>query len=72
MTTFTYSQARQNFAAVLNRALREGKVLVKRKDGSIFAVQHQKATESPLNVKGIRASVSSRDLVQAVRESRRR
>ena len=72
MTVFTYSQAKQNFAAVLNRALREGKVLVKKKDGSIFAIQPQKATESPLNIKGIRASVSSRDLVQAVRESRRR
>lgn len=72
MTVFTYSQARQNFAAVLQRALREGKVLVKRKDGSLFTVQPQKTTESPLNVKGIKTSVSSRELVRTVRESRRR
>ena len=72
MTVFTYSQARQNFAAVLQRALREGKVLVKRKDGSLFAVQPQKTTESPLNVKGIKTSVSSQELVRTVRASRRR
>ena len=32
MTVFTYSQARQNFAAVLDRAAEEGEVLIKRKD----------------------------------------
>jgi len=38
MTVFTYSQARRNLAAVLERAKKEGKVLIKRKDGSLFAL----------------------------------
>lgn len=40
MTVFTYSQARQNFAAVLDRAAKEGKVQIKRKDGSVFTYAH--------------------------------
>ncbi len=31
MTTFTFSEARQKFAAVLEKAKSEGRVLVKRK-----------------------------------------
>jgi PHD/YefM family antitoxin component YafN of YafNO toxin-antitoxin module len=30
MTTYTYSEARQNFAAVLDKAKKEGKVLIKK------------------------------------------
>jgi prevent-host-death family protein len=32
MTTYTYSEARQNFAAVLDEAKKEGKVLIKKRD----------------------------------------
>ena len=72
MTVFTYSQARQNFAAVLERAKKEGKVLIKRKDGSIFALCPETANTSPLDVEGVRTSATTGDIVRAVRESRRR
>ena len=36
MTTYTYSQARQNFSTVLNNAKKDGNVIIKRKDGSQF------------------------------------
>ncbi len=72
MTVFTYSQARQNFAAVLDRAAEEGKVLIKRKDGSIFTLCPEKPNLSPLEVGGIRTKVSTREIVRAVRESRRK
>ena len=70
MTVFTYSQARQNFAAVLDRALKEGKVVIKRKDGSTLTPEI--TDKSPLDVKGIKAKASTSDIIRAVRESRRR
>ena len=71
MTVFTYSQARQNFAAVLDRALKEGKVIIKRKDGSTFMLAPEITDKSPLDVKGVKTEVSTKDIVRAVRESRR-
>jgi hypothetical protein len=72
MTVFTYSQARQNFAAVLDQVAKEGKVLIKRKDGSVFTLCSEKPDTSPLDVKGVKTGVSTAQVVRAVRESRRR
>ena len=71
MTVFTYSQARQNFATVLDRALKEGKVIIKRKDGSTFTLAPEITNKSPLDVRGVKAKASTKDIVRAVRESRR-
>lgn len=71
MTVFTYSQARQNFAAVLERALKEGQVLIKRKDGSTFTIRPEFPDKSPLDVKGVSTKASTEDIIRAVRESRR-
>jgi len=72
MTVFTYSQARQNFSAVLDRAAKEGKVRIKRKDGSVFTLCPEKPNRSPLDVKGVKTDVSTAEIVRAVRTSRRR
>ena len=69
---FTYSQARQNFAAVLDRAAKEGKVQIKRKDGSVFTLCPEKPNTSPLDVEGVKTDVSTDEIVRVVRESRRR
>ena len=71
MTVFTYSQARQNFATVLDRTLKEGKVIIKRKDGSTFTLAPEITNKSPLDVRGVKAKASTKDIVRAVRESRR-
>jgi len=74
MTVFTYSQARQNFAAVLDRAAKEGKVQIKRRDGSVFTLCPEKsnANKSPLEVEGVKTDLSTDEIIRAVRESRRR
>jgi len=71
MDVYTYSEARQNFASVLDTAKKKGKVLIRRKDGTTFAIIPEKPQKSPLDVAGVRSSVSKQDIVQAVRESRR-
>ena len=72
MTIYTFSQARQNFASVLNKAQQEGVVIIKRKDGSEFIIKPFKKTKSPLDVKGINLSLSADEIVEVVREIRER
>ena len=73
MKVYNYSDARQNFAAVLNAALNE-EVIIARKDGSKFrlvSVQEEEKTKSPLeNIKGIKKNVKMDDILEAIRESR--
>jgi hypothetical protein len=72
MTLYTFSEARQNFASLLEKAKTEGRVLIKRKDGSIFAVQPVKSKDSPLDVKGVDAGLDAAEIVTILREMRER
>jgi hypothetical protein len=72
MTLYTFSEARQNFASLLEKAKTEGRVLIKRKDGSIFAVQPVKPKDSPLDVKGVDAGLDAAEIVTILREMRER
>ena len=47
MLVVTYSEARQNFASILDKAKIEGSVLVKRADGSVFRITPEGGGESP-------------------------
>ena len=76
MKVYNYSEARQNFAAVLNTALKED-VIITRKDGSKFKLvaihDNQKKGKSPLeDIKGVKASITMVDILDAIRESRER
>ena len=72
MTVFTYTQARRNLAAVLDRAKKEGRVLIRRRDGSVFTLSPEAPRSSPLDVKGVKTKVTTAQIVRAVRQSRRR
>ena len=71
MTVFTYSEARQKFAAVLNKANQEGSVRIRRKDGQMFLLKPEKTAKSPLDVPCINLKLSISDIVGAIREGRR-
>jgi hypothetical protein len=70
MTVYTFSEARQNFAAILEKARTEGKVLIKRKDGSVFAIQPVPKKDSPLDVEGIDIGITASEIVDFLREVR--
>jgi len=72
MTVYTFSEARQNFASVLEQARAEGEVLIKRKDGSVFTIKPVPQTESSLDIAGIDLGLSADEIVSAVREIRDR
>jgi antitoxin Phd len=52
-TVYTYTDARQNLAALLDKAAREGEVRIKRRDGQVFVVRPETVAGSPLDVAGV-------------------
>ncbi len=71
MKVYTYSEARQQLAELLNRARRDGVVEIRRRDGQVFDVRPTARAGSPLEVPGVSAGLSRREVVELVQESRR-
>lgn len=72
MKVYTYSEARQRLAAVLERARREGSVRIRRKDGQSFVLRPELHEGSPLDVPGTDLGLTRDEIVGFVREGRRR
>ena len=72
MRVYTYFEARQKLAIVLEQAENTGKVLIRRKDGRTFALTPEKIALSPLNVPSIKAHVTTKEIVDIIREGRER
>lgn len=70
-TVYTFSEARQRLATLLDRAAREGEVRVRRRDGRVFVIRPETSGRSPLDVPGIHLELSAEEIVQFVREGRR-
>jgi hypothetical protein len=71
MVVYTYSEARQNFASVLDKAVQEGEVRVKRKDGQVFVIRLVDSDDSPLNVEGIDLGLTAEEILEFIQEDRR-
>jgi antitoxin Phd len=71
MRVFNYSEARQNFASLLNMALKEDVVITK-KDGSRFKIIPISNTQvkSPFDVQGIKSNIKTDEILDFIRESR--
>lgn len=72
MNTFTSSGARQKLAKLLDKAKKEGSVLIKRRDGTVFELGPVNGKKSPLDVKGVDLGLNSEDIAKVVREIRER
>ena len=72
MQVYTYSEARQKLAFVLQQAENTGKVLIRRKDGRTFALVPEKIVSSPLDVPTIEAQITTPEIVPMVRQGRER
>lgn len=71
MKEYTYSEARQRFASLLERAKREGAVRIKRRDEQVFVIKPEKITKSPLDVRGINLNFEGEEIDEFVRAGRR-
>ena len=72
MKTYTYSEARQQLASLLDEARRNGEVRIRRQDGSEFVVQPVRSSTSPLDVPGLRVNLRPGELVSLLRGERAR
>jgi hypothetical protein len=75
MKVYNYSEARQNFAAILNTSLSE-EVIISRKDGSKFKIVpiliNKRKKKSPFDIVGIKTKVKTEEIVNIIRELRER
>jgi len=71
MVVYTYSEARQKFASVLDKAVQEGEVRVKRKDGQVFVIRPVTPDDSPLNVEGVDLDLAAEEMLEFIQEGRR-
>lgn len=72
MQVYTYSEARQKLAQVLDQAENTGKVIIRRKDGRTFALIPENIMSSPLDVPSMKAKVKTQEIVDIIREGRER
>jgi PHD/YefM family antitoxin component YafN of YafNO toxin-antitoxin module len=68
---YTYSEARQNLASLLEKAVREGEVRIRRKDGQIFIIIPEETQGSPLEVEGIDLGLTAEEIVEFIHEGRK-
>ena len=71
MKVYTYSEARQKFSAVLDIAKSE-EVIIKRRGGETFKIIFAKSSKSPFDIPGIKTKATTKDILDAVNESRAR
>jgi hypothetical protein len=72
MRVYTYSEARQNLASLLDVAQKDGAVRIRRKDGQSFVLQPESSGVSPLDVEGVDLDVTTDEIVNMIREGRER
>ena len=71
MRIYTYSEARRKLASLLDRAVKEGEVKIKRRDGQTFVIKPEPRQGSPLDIEGIELNVTTSEIVQFIQEGRK-
>lgn len=72
MKIYTYSQAREKLADILEESKKE-EVVIRRRKGDLFSiVPKSPVLRSPFDVTGLHKNISRREILEAIRESRER
>jgi hypothetical protein len=72
MKEYTFSEARQRLASLLDRARREGAVRIRRRDGQKFILQPEKGSRrSPLEVPCLGLNIGREEILEIIRSGRR-
>ncbi len=72
MREYSFTEARQHFASLLEEAKKEGAVCIKKRDGESFYLKPVVPKKSPLDIKGVDLEISSSEIVDIIREGRER
>lgn len=72
MKIYTYSQARDKLADILEESKGE-EVVIRRRKGDMFSIAPKlPSRRSPFDVLGLNKKITSKEIVEAIRESRER
>lgn len=71
MKVYTYFEARQSLASIVDEAYRDGAVGIRRKDGRMFVMRPEPSKGSPLDIKSMNLGVNTDEIVGFIRERRR-
>jgi hypothetical protein len=72
---YTTSQVQKQFSVLLKKALSEGQIQFKTKDGQLFIIRPVRAhtaKKSPFEVGSIKLPITRADILQSIRDSRER
>ena len=73
MMVYSYAQVRERLSALLERALTEGQVKFRSRDGRVFIIRpEQPLKTSPFDVRSVKLPITKSDILEAIRESRAR
>jgi antitoxin Phd len=72
MKIYTYSQARQKLADILEESKSEDVVIRRRKGDKFFIIPEARTQRSPFDVSGLRKNITRKEILEAIRESRER
>ena len=72
MKTYTYSQAREKLADILEESKKE-EIVIRRRKGDMFSIVPKAGVRrSPFDVSGLRKNISRKEILEAIHESRKR
>ncbi|HLD94680.1 MAG TPA: type II toxin-antitoxin system Phd/YefM family antitoxin [Anaerolineales bacterium] len=71
MKIYTFTEAREKLASLLDQAARGGDVRIKRRDGKVFVIKIIKRADSPLNVKDLKLNLTRQEILESIRQGRR-
>jgi len=72
MKVYTYSKARERLADILEESKKE-EVVIRRRKGDMFSIVPKiKRMRSPFDVPGFNKKITRKEILEALRESRKR
>ena len=72
MKTYTYSQALEKLASILEESKKE-EIVIRRRKGDMFSILPKTPSiRSPFDVPGLSKKISRKEILEALRESRER
>ncbi|HSS76159.1 MAG TPA: prevent-host-death protein [Thermoanaerobaculia bacterium] len=71
MKIYTFTQAREQLATVLEEA-RQQEVIIRRRNGDQFSIVLRPQSTSPFDVAAVSTRATTQDILDAIRESRER
>ena len=72
MKIYTYSQAREKLADILEESKKEEVVIRRRKGDTFSIIPKLPVRRSPFDVVGLRKRITRKEILEAIRESRER